>query len=60
MSRLDSRQGGGFLTGGGPSAAFNANVGIGASVDTGSARWTGVTVVLALALVFVGYHGLKG
>lgn len=60
MSRLDQRQGGGYLIGSSPSAAFNANVSIGASVDTGSARWTGITVVLALALVWIGYHGLKG
>lgn len=63
MSRLANRQYGpaadtGYYGGGGvqAGASFGANV----SVGSGDARWTGIAVVVALILAWVGYHGLKG
>lgn len=65
MSRLNQRQYGGFLSssaglggGGGPSASISGNVS--GSVDTGDARWTGIVVLVALAIAVLGWHGLKG
>ena len=50
---------GGNSVGAGVSA--NVNVGAGGSVDLStSARTMGIVVLIALAVAFIGYHGLKG
>jgi hypothetical protein len=60
MARLNNRQysaAGSNYYGGGASAALGANVSAGLNGDV---RWTGIAVLIALALVWIGYHGLKG
>lgn len=48
-----------FYGGGGLNAQLSAQAGLGVGADT-SARTTGIIVVVALVLAWIGYHGLKG
>lgn len=63
MGRLANRQYGGsaygsdYYGGGGPSV--EASISGSATASSGDARWTGVIVIVLLAVALVGYHGLK-
>jgi hypothetical protein len=60
MQRLGNYQSGGMGNLTGPNASVNLTATVGGSVDTGSASVTGIVVLIALAIAFLGWHGLKG